>query len=535
MSSLPHRRRPAPWAAAASGLCLLCGRVSAGVPSFAQHDPAKDGRDAHRRALWALAPPTPDPYFDRLGQRLPGPVFHNKLFLLGLQMSTTFDSDTDAFVDMFAVSSEVIAKPHYADGKTRCWPSPDSTAMFNLTRELKDTLLPWTEAVWLPLYCVVHGGDGKARRKQMEHVKLTSHDGNQDDSTLIWRCDVSGTVAKGRWKQRRRSATLRVSVVTYEWEVVTTVDLPINRGGAVGQYASRRPVRPLPAEKSATLCAAGVTRESYPYLKEFVLHHLAVGFGHVVLGISTGPGQPTMAETERLLLPEVLTGAVTLLPTMIPGLRCETNMMETLPFFHSCLYRAKGTSEFVASWEVGELFIPDKDDLSPGAAAAALRALETPGCDEWCYIRFPTYVARKPKEDYKRANRLGADFTLREAQPNEHFQRSISRTKTAHMAGLHVHGSCASARGGPRRQARYSVDGGSPGCTPRAVTAGSVRRFRLDDFERVSVADPNFVPDEYARVFYGRVATALDNAAAAATTAAAAAAAAAAAPAGGAG
>ncbi|CAM9725765.1 unnamed protein product, partial [Phaeothamnion confervicola] len=88
-------------------------------------------------------------------------------------------------------------------------------------------------------------------------------------------------------------------------------------------------------------------------------HHLQVGIGHIFLGIFVLQGDPTLDTVRRLLSAEIRAGAVTVVPFKIAGFDCIDTDPLKLSFYHACLHRAKGTSEYVAMWDVDEYWLPN--------------------------------------------------------------------------------------------------------------------------------------------------------------------------------
>ncbi|KAL7578015.1 hypothetical protein ACA910_014958 [Epithemia clementina (nom. ined.)] len=121
-----------------------------------------------------------------------------------------------------------------------------------------------------------------------------------------------------------------------------------------------------------TLCVKSYgTRQDY-IKREFVKHHMNLGFHHIVLGINilrSKPNNPdnvgreqVVASAERILADYIRNGTVVIMVLDLPGRRfipgwAEEYLFQTI-FNQACLFHSKGRSEYMASWDLDEIWLP---------------------------------------------------------------------------------------------------------------------------------------------------------------------------------
>ena len=260
------------------------------------------------------------------------------------------------------------------------------------------------------------------------------------------------------------------------------------------------------------LCVAGIHKNAMRVLPEFIQHHVNVGVPQIVLGIAN---QDDLSYFKRQLQHFVDRGVVVLgvhgtIAEPTGGNNNYTRIIDDyeilkLQFYNTCLYHAKGMTEYLAIWDVDELWMPPMDEyyqkygrrkqtlanqttstttamttntmennnndnqhphhndllwrsspyrhvMSLPEAVRSMRGLS--GCVDWCYQTFPSYnILRAITQKHANAMRnnnhtppeaLGGyyGFPSREIWLRYTRQKPIIRTQYAHHASYHNAGSC---------------------------------------------------------------------------------------------
>lgn len=109
------------------------------------------------------------------------------------------------------------------------------------------------------------------------------------------------------------------------------------------------------------------------HLPEFIQYHTqVVGIDHIHIGlylqywIDSKQEDHTLPRlVHRLLKPDLDAGRVSLSTIwntkQTSGISCGDQEYPKLFFYQECLYRAKSTSEFVATWDLDEFFLFHRD------------------------------------------------------------------------------------------------------------------------------------------------------------------------------
>jgi len=260
------------------------------------------------------------------------------------------------------------------------------------------------------------------------------------------------------------------------------------------------------ASSSTALCVAIYGVKTLKYLPEFILHHSNLGFGPIIVGVIDATlGSTVLHRVVKNLQDFVEDGIVEVaamgLPSpQMPALKCEVNVQK-VHFYNTCVYHAKGRAPYVGIWDIDEFWMPPQHNIGPdilnsqtipslqapsstggidnnvwgqsnyscavtvGEAMQRVQAYhEQAGCgEEWCYHAFPSYRVRLQRHPstavdststtsssrttwtntiIPRNNRIYHDFGLRQTDIDWDRSKSITRTKYAHMGGIHQTGSC---------------------------------------------------------------------------------------------
>jgi hypothetical protein len=393
-------------------------------------------------------------------------------------------------------------------------------------------------------------------------------DPNAERIQLVWRCNLSSYLSRTDllriWEEEGSTVLLsetttnattstttsttttrngitppppphvRISVFTQEGDPyfdnagnipILTVDIPIDTltVGHAGPIikSNTKPAFVQTVEQEGPLgiilCVAGIHKNSMRVLPEFIQHHINVGVSQIMLGIAQ---KEDVLYFQHKLSRYIQQGALVmgvhgtiLEPTSASGGGGNGNNFTRiiddyeilkLHFYNTCLYHAKGMSEYLAIWDVDELWMPPLENYyqkygynarpvpSPNPTTVTMtkktnelllgrdspyrHAMSLPeavrllrglgGCVDWCYQTFPAYnimraitrqhanqMMRKKKKATKMKNTTIEPsakielsgyygFPSRDTSIRQDRQKPILRTKYAHQASYHNAGSC---------------------------------------------------------------------------------------------
>ena len=338
------------------------------------------------------------------GEAIPGSFLEDRLFLIGARLTTSYvPNKTQVHVDVFGFPGD-MNKHWHCDNSTfaREWnflPMKD----FAVVHHGDDTS---RAALYCQLECTTTGSTNKRGQQasepttncgppiRMRWIRSMSGDGNQDGSTLIWRCNVTEFLSKPNLLQAAaaaaaagRQSSVRVRLLLrynnynedqteeldqriidaswYTMHNVTQLDIPLQTGVVGhggphirqpdrGYFSPQQQAEPLKVGLCLTLYGRNATR----YVPEFVQHHLNNGISHIVIGMETNMDSEELNLAEQLLRPYIDTGFVVLQATGLSDyFTCHTELLR-LHFYHQCLYYFKGLSEYSAAWDLDEYWLP---------------------------------------------------------------------------------------------------------------------------------------------------------------------------------
>ena len=298
-------------------------------------------------------------------------------------------------------------------------------------------------------------------------------DGNTNELLQVWRCPLHGidgedglvsTKDLEYFRQASADTSLVLPIeIMYEDSTsvlskVTTLyvrpfepSVGINtirakpKSSAISPFLSRR--------YNITLCLV-VEPNGLAHLTEHMRYHLDVlGIDHIHLALDAGlermgnENATRFARTARRMLhPEIDSGKVTL-STMWDdslGLYCKETDIPKSIFYQDCLYRAKSTSEFVATWDLDEfLVLKNSNNLPPKQKnlADVLRKIHHPVCEDWSFVTLESAVAGR-KSPMDNTGLVAYDYSIREKEAERTWQKSIGRTKNVFVNSFHIPGSC---------------------------------------------------------------------------------------------
>ena len=193
-----------------------------------------------------------------------------------------------------------------------------------------------------------------------------------------------------------------------------------------------------------TLCVGGISEIGVDFLAEFLQHHIRMGVDRFIIGIHSNPFVRNLPETyekvRNLTLPLIKNGVVLLFPMIIPEeiLQISRDILKML-FYEACLFHSKGTSIYIANWDVDEFWMPVNKSW-PTLKAVVKAFKPKPACPDWCFMSFPSYSVWQPANTYQTPlidiKQIAETFQVRKDEaPNYVWQKSVAKTKNAFNSG----------------------------------------------------------------------------------------------------
>ncbi len=466
------------------------------------------------------------------GLPLPGPFYQDKLYAVGARLTTSFEHDDDSVhATLFLMPGDFWRRKK--SDEIRC-------QINALNNGVNGTLLPHNKIIsTLTFYVEVTGCQTCGGPIAMEYIPAIHGDVNVVNVTMIYTADLSPFVKRThlsrvlKEKQTKRigssGSTEKEKAIRLSFSLeaddkssilgfgkrlthLATVDIPLSTGvvghggphiraassNAAGKETlSNELLSPsLIAQKpvGVSLCVAVYGEETMRHLPEFVLHHLNVGFEHIVVGVlQTHLGSDVIQKAKSVLSPFLQQGTVVLAGMGLGSdLSCEINI-EKNHFYNSCLYHSKGLAKYMGIWDIDEYWLPPlttEEWLLPGKdltgrmpdaieslnrrlgqdywtnsyyskvpsiltvmeSIQAYQSLNHCG-EDWCFHAFPSKTAfrrRIQNENGKdvlvdgnsRTFTIHGDFERRDEEVDSEWSKSVTVTKNAHIAGIHMSGSC---------------------------------------------------------------------------------------------
>ena len=295
-------------------------------------------------------------------------------------------------------------------------------------------------------------------------------DANTNDLLQVWRCPLHGIDGEDalvspkdleyfRQASAGTSLVLPIDIVHENtanvFTKVTTLHLPIFEP-SVGIHTirskPRSPVIPpfLSRRYNITLCLVAEPN-GLAHLTEHMRYHLDVlGIDHIHLALDAGlermgneNATRLVRTANRMLRPEIDRGKVTV-STMWDdslGLYCKETDIPKSIFYQDCLYRAKSTSEFVATWDLDEFLVLKNSNNLQKNLADVIRQIHHPVCEGWSFVTVESAVAGR-KSPLDNTGLVAYDYSIREKKTEQTWQKSISRTKNVFVNSFHIPGSC---------------------------------------------------------------------------------------------
>ena len=308
------------------------------------------------------------------------------------------------------------------------------------------------------------------RTARFELMPTNSYDGNTNEIAQVWRCPLHGipgrkpVLSDSDFRQLRRHSTDHNTVLTidvlYEGAGLTSVlrlHLPIAEPSlGIQRMLSHMPAKPsfIHERHNVTLCTVAHAN-GIRYLNEFIrYHHDVVGIDHIHLGLLTNFGE---AGKEQAMQMHNIVGNLLFGPDVAAGtlsvsalwdedfdFQCTKAENQKMVFYQQCLYRAKGTSEFIATWDLDEFFhLKGAEEMTRNGRRKLpdfLRGIEHPECRDWSYVTMLS--AFSGGSDGVDTGLRIRDRPRQTYEANDVWQKSIIRTKNVFHNTFHLPGAC---------------------------------------------------------------------------------------------
>ena len=346
----------------------------------------------------------------------PGLYFSNKLFIWGARITSSYEHD-QIFLDFFAQST------HNLELIKHTYNPPLNMTLISL----KDTFS-------FKLWCVVEKSVSKCRSEPISNL-----DENARYSHYRFRCSLP------RFYKKNNVSHLAVEVRSRnDGSVIFNINRHTDSVGIMGPENELKLDFRDQKLVDITLCIGGISAIGVRYLPEFIQHHIRMGVDRFIIGIHSNPFVRNLPETyekvRNLTLPLIKNGVVLLFPMIIPEeiLQISRDILKML-FYEACLFHSKGTSIYIANWDVDEFWMPV--NKSWPTLKAVVKAFKPKlACPDWCFMSFPSYSVWQPANTYQTPlidiKQIAETFQVRKDEaPNYVWQKSVAKTKNAFNSG----------------------------------------------------------------------------------------------------
>lgn len=345
----------------------------------------------------------------------PGLYFSNKLFLWGARITSSYEHD-QIFLDFFAQST------HNLELIKHTYNPPLNMTLISL----KDTFS-------FKLWCVVEKSVSKCRSEPISNL-----DENARYSHYRFRCSLP------RFYKKNNVSHLAVEVRSRnDGSVIFNINRHTDSVGIMGPENELKLDFRDQKLVDITLCIGGISAIGVRYLPEFIQHHIRMGVDRFIIGIHNSRFlldlNETYAGVRNVTLPLIDAGIVFLLPmeTPLEIYDIERDILKML-FYDACLFHAKGSSKYVANWDVDEYWMPVNRSL-PTLKHVLEVFNQNDICPEWCYLSFPSHsIWQIPDQQIPLPEiaTISDTFKIRQNKPPDYvWQKSIAKTRNAMSSG----------------------------------------------------------------------------------------------------
>jgi len=252
---------------------------------------------------------------------------------------------------------------------------------------------------------------------------------------------------------------------------VTTIYIPsIEPSVGVGRVESSSPQPFFKQRHDITLCVVAHPN-GLVNLNEFITYHrTVVGIDHFHISFYLQSGNvlhnadgieddALLPMANSLLAHDIDEGRVSLSTlwnaNLTGGISCSDQAVPKNFFYQECLYRAKSTSEFVATWDLDEFFLFQRGEKEKKKKEEArreqkyhlpdfLRGIKHTKCQDWSFVTMKSSFAGgiSPEHGNYQTGLKAIDHPRRTLATNTVWQKSISKTKNVFLNTFHLPGSC---------------------------------------------------------------------------------------------
>ena len=307
------------------------------------------------------------------------------------------------------------------------------------------------------------------RESRLLLMPSDSYDGNTVNQIQVFRCPLRGIegeedVISAYDMDRLRQHTQSQSDLALSVEVIHKAKggrsvqvVKIVLSVAKPSVGIHKTLLDLPVKESflmerhnMTLCIVAHANR-ITHLNEFLRYHYDIaGIDHIHLGLFTNFGEGNRERAEEvhyainnlLFKSDVSKGALFVSPLWDEDfdVQCTGKEFSKLSFYQECLYRAKGTSEFVGTWDLDEFFLYINTTGSMPSIPDFLRAIIHPKCQNWSYVTMSSSTSARVVPDDQETGLVLLDHPTRGNTTNHVWLKSIAQTEKCFQNSPHILG-----------------------------------------------------------------------------------------------
>ena len=391
-------------------LYIIKGQYNASYSLFTLHDAPK--HEDYASGHSAFVPMESIPEGER--QVFPGLFYYGEgnvsktpLILTGAAMAGDYSNSNALWLHLFGMGGKMFKQGNLGE----CYSRDERKNGVQLSGGGNRGLRTFTEMKDEIFRCRIG-----TRTARFELMPTDSYDGNTNEVVQVWRCPLHGV--PGRDPVLLDSDFQQLCQHSMDHNTVLTIDVLYEGAGltpvvklhllidepslGIQSMLSHMPAKPscIHERHNVALCTIAHANGIH-YLNKFIrYHHDVVGNDHIHLGLLTNFGEGGKEQAMQLhhIVGNLLFGPDVAASTLsISALwdedfdfQCDGQDNPKMVFFQQCLYRAKGTSEFLATWDLDEFFHLKGAEEVPRNSRRKLpdflRGIEHPECQDWSYV-----------------------------------------------------------------------------------------------------------------------------------------------------
>ena len=348
-----------------------------------------------------------------------------------------------------------------------------------IQNNMKDEVKPWDEMMNETFLCRIGTRDA-----YFELMPSNGIDTNTNELIQVWRCPLYDGVFNDANilpdNDFKKIIHLQNSGMPEDDDVALPIEVLHRRSGEGGEFQDSsittsvvkmflptsepligiNQVRSeLPAGKpflnqrhNMTLCIVSHVNGINHWNEYIRYHHDIIGIDHIHMALYTTFGEGQKDKTSQLyevinhnFKHDILEGrlSVSALWDDDFDIRCPDQEFPKLNFYQQCLYRAKSSSEFVATWDLDEYFLfHNLDDSNEQPSLPDfLRGIKHTKCLDWCFVTVKSSLAGFDG-DGDGTGMVTYDYSRRAKDLDTTWAKSIGRTKNVFLNSYHLPGAC---------------------------------------------------------------------------------------------